>query len=85
MIIIDFLWNMLKILCLIVGIMILISIMLDLLTAPLKKRKEEKDINELIDVMQKSVEEALIELEKENKQEKPKRKYTKKTTKNKEN
>lgn len=82
MVVINFLWNMLKILCLIVGIMILISIMLDLLTAPFKKQKEEQAKKEFADALNKIAKECIEELEKD---EKTKRKYTKRTNNSKEN
>lgn len=83
--IIAILWNILKILLIICGILIIVSIIVDLIKRPFENRKQQKNINEFLDAINKTVEEAIIELEKEEKEKKTKKKSTKKTTKKKEN
>lgn len=85
----ETLWYIFKVVLVIWGILIAVSFIYDWISRPLKKKKKEKEIQELIDTMQKCIEDALMELEKEKKDKentpKTKRKYTKRTNKNKEN
>ena len=72
--ILGFLWGMLKILLVICGILLTASIIVSLIMTPFEKRKQQKNIDEFLDAINNAVEEAIIELEKEEKAKKAKKK-----------
>lgn len=83
--ILGFLWGMLKMLLVICGILIITEIIVSLIMTPFEKRKQQKNVDEFLNILEGIVKETIIELEKEEKAKKAKKKTTKKTTKSKEN
>ena len=83
--ILGFLWGMLKMLLVICGILLTSGIILSFIMIPFENRRQQKNVNEFLNVLDDIVKEIVIELEKEEKAKKAKKKTTKKTTKSKEN